>query len=232
MSVQTVFPKVEPSALRPGAAVRILPAGVFRAHDGRPQGLEGWRIDAPNVARLISARPATGSDYVIDYEHQTLNAEKNGKPAPAAGWFKRLEWREGDGLFMADITWTDSARAMIAANEYRHVSPVFRFDPVSGVVTSVVSVALTNNPALTGLVDLAAAKAQGLQIPVDDGLTEKDRATLEHVFGANHGNAKPTSATSQRNGMSCAEFEAAFEGQSDHTKDVFSHVFGNLILDR
>ena len=138
---------------------RILPAGVFRANDGRPAHLPGWKIDAEIAQRVIAAS-ASVDDLVIDYEHQTINAEKNGLPAPAAGWFKRMVWREGAGLFAVGVQWTDKAKAMIAAGEYRHVSPVFPYNAVTGEVQKIIGLGLTNNPALPGLANLAALSAQ------------------------------------------------------------------------
>ncbi len=138
---------------------RILPAGVFRAKDGRPAHLPGWKIDAEIAQRVIAAS-ASVDDLVIDYEHQTINAEKNGQPAPAAGWFKRIVWREGAGLFAVGVQWTDKAKAMIAAGEYRHVSPVFPYNAVTGEVQKIIGLGLTNNPALPGLANLAALSAQ------------------------------------------------------------------------
>jgi len=141
-----------------GKAIRLLPYGVFRANDGRPAGLEGWELSASNAATIIRAADAQTNDFVIDYENQTLQAAKNGQPSPAAGWFKRLEWREGDGLYALDVRWTPRASAMIISGEYRYVSPVFNFDKNTGAVTKLISVAITNTPALDGLTDIAAAK--------------------------------------------------------------------------
>jgi phage I-like protein len=81
---------------------------------------------------------------VIDYEHQTLNAATNGQPAPAAAWFSTLEWRDGDGLYATDVQWTERAAAMVAAGEYRFLSPVFCFDN-HGNVKALLHAALTNN---------------------------------------------------------------------------------------
>ena len=144
-----------------GREFRILPAGLFRAKDGRPAHLPGWKIDAEIAQRVIAAS-ASADELVIDYEHQTINAEKNGQPAPAAGWFKRMVWREGAGLFAVDVQWTDKARAMIAAGEYRHISPVFPYNAVTGEVLKIVGLGLTNNPALPGLANLAALAARHL----------------------------------------------------------------------
>jgi len=164
-----------------GREFRILPAGVFRAKDGRPQHLPGWKIDAEIAQRVIAAS-ATTDELVIDYEHQTINAEKNGQPAPAAGWFKRMVWREGAGLFAVDVQWTDKARAMIAAGEYRHISPVFPYNAVSGEVLKIVGLGLTNNPALPGLTNLAALRARGATIARP---RESDRGleTFNRAFG-------------------------------------------------
>lgn len=111
--------------------------------------------------KIIGEANARTSDYVIDYEHQSLGASKNGTPAPAAGWFKRLEWREGDGLYVVDARWTDLAARMIADKEYRYISPVFSFGK-NGQVSSVFCAAITNTPALDGLTDLAAARHAGI----------------------------------------------------------------------
>lgn len=137
--------------------LQLLPAGEFAARDGRPGGGRSWRVDAAAAARLIEQARARRTPYVVDYEHQTLNSEQNGQPAPAAGWFKTLDWRDGQGLFAVDVEWTEKARAMIAAGEYRFISPVFSYDD-SGRVTELHMAALTNYPALDGMAALAAAK--------------------------------------------------------------------------
>lgn len=142
---------------------RILPAGLFRAQDGsgRPQGVAGWIMNA-DIARRIIASLAARDDVMIDYEHASLGATERGTPAPAAGWFKQVEWREGDGLYATDARWTAKAAAMIADHEYRFISPVFSFDGKTGEVGSLFNIGLTNNPALSGLTDLAAATAATL----------------------------------------------------------------------
>ncbi|CAB3764134.1 phage protease [Paraburkholderia humisilvae] len=141
-----------------GTAIQLLPAGEFRARDGRPTECAAWHMDAAIAAKLIAAATSRDVPYVIDYEHQTLNAAQNGQPAPAAAWFKTLEWRDGDGLYAVDVEWTARASSMIDAHEYRYLSPVFSFDK-AGNVTSILHAALTNNPALDCLdeVQLAAA---------------------------------------------------------------------------
>ncbi|MBL8396171.1 MAG: phage protease [Candidatus Accumulibacter sp.] len=135
----------------------MIPAGTFRAVDGRPENLPGWYLDRTLAAPICARAHARRSDYVIDYEHQTLLASQNGKPAPAAGWYRTLEWRDGDGLYATDVRWTPAAAKMIADEEYRYLSPVFGFDDQTGAVRSLACAALVSNPGLDGLTDLGAS---------------------------------------------------------------------------
>jgi phage I-like protein len=146
--------------VKSGTEVQLMPAGEFRARDGRPDGIKGWFIDTALAARVIAQAAARKTPFVIDYEHQTLLTDKNGQPAPAAGWFSKLEWRDGDGLYAIDVEWTAKARAMIDAQEYRFLSPVFSYDPKRGDVLQMLHAALTNVPALDGMAEVAAAAAR------------------------------------------------------------------------
>lgn len=137
--------------------VRLLPAGTFKARDGRPDGLPGWTLDDAGATALLNAALSRQDRYLIDYDHQTLYASQNGGKAPAAGWFSQLEWRPGDGLYATDVQWTAAATAAIQAREYRYISPVLTFDPATGAVTGLLMAALVNHPALDGLTDLALA---------------------------------------------------------------------------
>lgn len=139
-----------------GSEIQLTPAGVFKARDGRPAGLPGWKMDAAIARRVIERAAARRTPFVIDYEHQTLAADKNGQPAPAAGWFKSLEWRDGQGLFATDVAWTAKAKAHIEAGEYKFISPVFQFDRATGDVLQAEMAALTNTPALDGMDAVAA----------------------------------------------------------------------------
>lgn len=136
---------------------RLLPMGRFRASDasGRPEEVaEGWLLTPEVAAALVASFSAKKNNLLIDYDHQTLN--QNGQIAPAAGWIAALEARP-DGLWASGVTWTARAAALIAAAEYRYISPVFSYDPQSGQVLSLAHIALTNYPGLDGLTDLARA---------------------------------------------------------------------------
>ena len=139
-----------------GNEIQLLPDGVFRARDGRPAGVDGWRLNAATAQRLVADVAARATPLVIDYEHQTLNAETNGQPAPAAGWFSQLEYRPGQGLYATDVRWTERARAHIAAGEYKFISPVFGYEGRTGEIRAMQMAALTNNPALDGMAAVAA----------------------------------------------------------------------------
>ncbi|MGC0153284.1 phage protease [Chromobacterium vaccinii] len=155
---------------RSGAAVQLLPAGQFQAVDGRP-GTEApcthWVCGPEQAAAIIARANARTNDMVIDYEHQTLNAEKNGQAAPAAGWFKQMEWRDGEGLFAPAVKWTANAAAALDADEYRYISPVFAYDPQTGEVLQMHMAALTNNPGLDGMLP-AALSARFFSTPDED----------------------------------------------------------------
>lgn len=174
---------------KPGAAIQLFPAGVFRARDGRPAGIEGWRMDAAGARKLVALASQRQTPFVIDYEHQTLYAETSGQAAPAAAWFQQLEWREGEGLYAVDVEWTAKAAAMIEGDEYRYLSPVFKFDK-SGAVTELLMAAVTNNPAIDGIADVAAARYQPLEeeSTVDEELLKMlglaQDATAEQVRAA------------------------------------------------
>lgn len=141
--------------------VQLLPLGRFRARDGRPNSdhphLYDWVLDGDGLTRVMERFTADNLPLLIDYEHQTLLAEGNGKPAPAAGWGSNMQV-QADGLYV-EVEWTAAAKAMIQANEYRFISPVFTYDESNGQVLKILHAALTNYPALNGLHPVTARHA-------------------------------------------------------------------------
>ncbi|MFN3985731.1 MAG: phage protease [Rhodocyclaceae bacterium] len=128
-----------------------MPAGEFSAPRGALSGKGPWRLTPEAAARIVAANGARSADILIDFEHQALLAEQNGKPVPAAGWIdpRSLEFRaEGDepGLYGA-VTWVGDAASLIARDEYRYLSPVFPYSP-DGEPLDLLHVALTNFPAI------------------------------------------------------------------------------------
>lgn len=140
--------------------VQLLPDGEFSAIDGRPHDVPGgkWKMNSAIAAKLIQQARLRANDLVIDYEHQTLKADENGKPAPAAGWFKDMEYRPGKGLFIKPA-WLTAAQTAIDAKEYRYLSAVFPYDPTTGEPLEIRMAALTNYPGLDGMKALAALSA-------------------------------------------------------------------------
>lgn len=156
--------------------ILVLPDGEFSGVDGRPKGLTysdggsqkpvkctAWVITADIADQIIATFHETGLDLVIDYNHQTLYTKENGQPAPAAGWVTDLEYEPGRGLW-AIVSWTEDGAECVAKREYRYVSPVFPFDPNTGEVQWLHSVALTNTPCLNQLGEIAAAASRLLSI--------------------------------------------------------------------
>jgi phage I-like protein len=153
-----------PSSDTPPEWVHLVPAGNFSGRDGRGP----YELDADAV---LSAFAGWGIDLVVDYDHQTLTAEKKAGPVPAAGWIKKLELRE-DGVW-GQATWTETAAKALAAKEYRYLSPVFAYDPDTGRVVSLSGAGLTNTPNLY----LHAAASQG------DPMSKELQERVAHKLG-------------------------------------------------
>ncbi|WP_417594987.1 phage protease [Oceanospirillum sp.] len=133
----------------------LLPAGEFKAIDGRPFDVESghWMLDEATAQDLIADLKSRVNPTVIDYEHQTLLADKNGLPAPASGWIKDAQWRESGLWVKAD--WTERAQGYIKGGEYAYLSAVFPYDKATGKPLSLHSAALVNRPGCDGLSPVA-----------------------------------------------------------------------------
>ncbi|MEW9272977.1 phage protease [Gluconobacter oxydans] len=117
--------------------VHLCPAGTFK-------GIKGDRLTLADPDAVIRASMAAGK-LVLDENHSTDLAAPKGKPAPARAWITRMQSR-ADGLWgLAD--WTPTGRKLMAAKEYRAISPVI--ESRDGVVTRILRAALTNAPDLT-----------------------------------------------------------------------------------
>ncbi len=197
-------------------AFRVIPVGRFHAHDGRPGGR--WYL-LPERGRQIAALANQSSKGVlIDFEHESLKKDD----APEAGRAKTFEWRD-DGLYVTDATWTAEAKALIAADEKRFISPVFRFNGATGEVLSLESIALTGDPALLGLTDLSQVAVANVQKPLPAvQVSERDRELLQHVFGQTPEQLAVLQAESAE--------PAKPEGVSDQDWQKLRHVFGDDVL--
>jgi phage I-like protein len=101
---------------------------------------------------VVRAFREHGTDLPIDYEHQTLGGEfasPDGR-APAAGWIKSLTAEPGVGI-VGHIEWTQQACEMLAAREYRYLSPVALIRKSDRKLVGIHSAALTNKPAIVAM---------------------------------------------------------------------------------
>ncbi|WP_068317500.1 phage protease [Polycladidibacter hongkongensis] len=117
--------------------IELLPAGHLQGIDGRE-----WLNSQPDA--VIAAFNRQGNPLPVDYEHATHR--NDGQSAPASGWINRLENR--DGAIWGHVEWTEAANKMIAAREYRFISPVFTYSASTGQISALRSAALTNLPNL------------------------------------------------------------------------------------
>lgn len=151
--------------LAPGVnEMQILPATDFRSDDGsgRPAEVDSWKINADIAKKLIAKLASKKGKSLIDYEHQALRTQENGKEVIAAGWYTQMEWREGSGMWLTQVDLTNKARDHINNKEYLYTSPVFSYDKKSGEIIEIFNVALTNTPAVDGMQEIVALTANNL----------------------------------------------------------------------
>lgn len=131
----------------PAKRFRIVPFGTFGGRDGRGP----WHLrDKAHAEQVIAATKAflNGVDMVVNYDHQSEYAAVPGVGgvAKAAGWISPDTLEVGaDGIY-AEADWTPAAEAALQAREYRYYSPHFRVDKLTGGLTRIVNVGLTNSP--------------------------------------------------------------------------------------
>ncbi|WP_321334891.1 phage protease [Breoghania sp.] len=137
----TTILNIELAAIQTGQApewVELFPAGPdIAARDGR-------RFTLPDPAAVIAAFHENKGPLAIDYEHAQAHRAPKGEEAPAAGWIADMEIR--DGAVWGKVEWTERAADMVAAREYRFLSPEFLHDK-AGRVHAIVGAGLVNRPA-------------------------------------------------------------------------------------
>ena len=119
------------------AWVKLIPAGEVVGRDGR-----GWRNSEPD--RVVNHFRELGRDLPIDIEHSTEHKAPKGEPAPAVGWIKELVNRGGE--IWGRSEWNSEGQKMVGGKAYRYLSPVIIYQPKSGIIAGVTSVAVTNQP--------------------------------------------------------------------------------------
>lgn len=164
---------------------------VLLAHDGLNDYRAGrFTIDHESAEMILAELKMRGTDPVVDYEHQTLGGEYSAPSglAPAAGWMREVRYEKGRGL-IARVEWTDRARQMIRAKEYRYISPVLIIRKNDTRAVELRNAALTNQPAIRGMEAVAAkdpARREGFreEQPMNSGLTATGQERLARIAKA------------------------------------------------
>lgn len=130
--------------------IQVIPSGYHET----PKG--AFLLSGKAADLVVADFSKRGTDMVIDYEHQSLTGDE----APAAGWIKELFNRGADGVW-ARVQWTARAAEYLRNREYKYLSPVFLRDNSDGAVQRLVNAALTNTPAICGMVPLVMKDGAG-----------------------------------------------------------------------
>ncbi|MFV0642925.1 MAG: phage protease [Sphingomonadaceae bacterium] len=126
--------------------VHLLPAsGTVKTGDGRGP------YSITSLQAIMAASLRAGGKLVIDENHSTDLAAPKGRPAPARGWIVELQQR-ADGIW-GKVEWTPTGQAMMAAKEYRGISPVIAHRN-DGAIVRIERASLVNEPNFTELTAL------------------------------------------------------------------------------
>jgi phage I-like protein len=119
--------------------VALIPAGKVSGRDGR-----SWNNNRPG--EIVEAFSYSGMDIPVDIEHSTELKAPHGDPAPAIGWAKELQDR--NGAIWGKVEWTAEGKTLVGKRAYRYLSPVIIYQRDSGTIVGLTSVGVTNRPNL------------------------------------------------------------------------------------
>lgn len=128
-----------PGAHVPDWIELLSPGPEIKGRDGR-----AWLLDNPQA--IVEAFHADTKDLPVDIEHATELKAPKGDSAPAVGWIKALEVRNG-GVW-GRVEWTNDGGFTVSERQYRYISPVFLYDKTTKQILRLTSAALTNQPNL------------------------------------------------------------------------------------
>jgi phage I-like protein len=154
----------------------LIPAGQVVGRDGR-----SWINDQAEQA--VAYNRAQNRDVPVDIEHATELKAPKGEPAPAVGWIKEFDAR--DGAIWGRVEWNDDGKALLSGHRYRYYSPAFRADR-NDRVSGLSSVGLTNK---ANLAELPALNHQSTEREGDMPLSEAIRQALSLKDDANDADA-------------------------------------------
>ena len=131
---------------------------------GHPSGR--FQITAKEIGEIVRNFRATENRKIpIDFEHASEADPTEGSiptdGAPAQGWIIDLQDR-GDAGLWGLVEWLPKAREYVRSKQYRFFSPAIRFNSRDRVTAAnigarMTSGALTNNPFLDGMAEMAAS---------------------------------------------------------------------------
>jgi phage I-like protein len=117
--------------------VQLVPAGE------KVTGNDGRAFINRDPQAVVAAFSARGLDLPVDINHAEFLRAPKGEEAPAAGWIKQLELREG--AIWGRVEWTPSGAAALNAKSYRYISPALIHDK-AGTILSIAGAGLVNRP--------------------------------------------------------------------------------------
>jgi len=135
---------------------------------------------------VLNFRDRANGEIPVDYDHSIELAAGKGDPVPAAGWLKRIEDAPDEhGILWGFAEWTDKARAMLSAKEYKYISAALMWgarDKKTGEQRgcSLSSIALTNQPVLEELPAITLSEA-GWKETVDEP-TERREGMIKQLI--------------------------------------------------
>lgn len=118
--------------------VQLLPKGPeLPSTDGRKH-----RLSRPE--QVIAAFRQRGHPLPVDVEHATHVRAPQGLDAPAYGWVREIEMR--DGALWGRVEWSEQGSAWVVSKSYKFLSIGYTVEEASGEITNLLSVGLTNTP--------------------------------------------------------------------------------------
>lgn len=142
----------------------------------------GQHLSYASATEVIAASFAAPGRIHIDLEHSSLPGRKGGDTR-AYGYVTAMEERD-DGIW-GEIDWTAAGAELMKDRAYWGVSPVLAHDK-AGNIKRIVSVALTNGPALRQLTALNTDTENGMDFLklVAEMLGQPPEASQEDVMAA------------------------------------------------
>ncbi|HUB09452.1 MAG TPA: phage protease [Myxococcales bacterium] len=169
---RTVLARVEVTDKGPPSEFKLLPMGKFKAT--KLIGGEGiveleYELTpekAKEIADWAAERQAAGVQFMLDYNHNSLEPGADADAIEAAAWYD-VELRE-DGLWAVNVKWEPEAVERLKTDKVRYFSPAFDHTDELEVL-DYVNGALVNIPALDQKPLMAASAVAYQAAPIVDG---------------------------------------------------------------